>query len=70
MFELHGTKIAVFGGNPSQPIQYKGTSLSTSLQGEWAFTFDFAGVAASQVLEWVDLDTEIKTAGLKDVREV
>jgi hypothetical protein len=27
MFELHQTKIAVFGGNPSQPIQYKGTSL-------------------------------------------
>jgi hypothetical protein len=47
MFELHGTKIAVFGGNPSRPIQYK-------------------GVAAGQVLEWTQLDTEIKTAGLKD----
>jgi hypothetical protein len=70
MFELHGTKIAVFGGNPSRPIQYKGSSLSTSLRGEWTFTFDFAGVAAGQVLEWTQLDTEIKTAGLKDVREV
>ncbi|KAI9463969.1 hypothetical protein BJY52DRAFT_1401034 [Lactarius psammicola] len=26
MFEQHQTKIAVFGGNPSQPIQYKGMS--------------------------------------------
>ncbi|KAH9169335.1 hypothetical protein EDB89DRAFT_1985343 [Lactarius sanguifluus] len=47
MFERHQTKIAVFGGNPSQSIQFK-------------------GVAGNQVLEWVDLDTEIKTAGLKD----
>jgi hypothetical protein len=28
--------------------------------------FVFVGVAGSQVLEWSDLDTEIKTAGLKD----
>jgi hypothetical protein len=27
-------------------------------------------MAGNQVLEWVDLDTEIKTAGLKDVRTV
>jgi hypothetical protein len=47
MFERHQTKIAVFGGNHSQPIQYK-------------------GMAGNQVLEWADLDTEIKTAGLKD----
>ena len=25
-------------------------------------------MAGNQVLEWADLDTEIKTAGLKDVR--
>lgn len=25
------------------------------------------GMAGEQVLEWTDLDTEIKTAGLKDV---
>ncbi|KAN0139277.1 hypothetical protein V8E53_002778 [Lactarius tabidus] len=47
MSELHRTKIAVFGGHPSRPIQYKGT-------------------AGSQVLKWPELDTEIKTAGLKD----
>ena len=32
-------------------------------------TFAFAGGAGNEVLEWVDLDTEIKTAGLKDVNE-
>ncbi|KAI9438208.1 hypothetical protein H4582DRAFT_2111656 [Lactarius indigo] len=47
MFERHQTKIAVFGGNPLQSIQYK-------------------GMAGNQVLEWADLDTEIKTAGLKN----
>ncbi|KAH8990805.1 hypothetical protein EDB92DRAFT_2114806 [Lactarius akahatsu] len=47
MFERHQTKIAVFGGNPLQQIQYK-------------------GMAGNQVLEWADLDTEIKTAGLKN----
>ncbi|KAH9053619.1 hypothetical protein EDB87DRAFT_1569228 [Lactarius vividus] len=54
MFERHQTKIAVFGGNPSQPIQFKGTSPSTIFQ------------TGNQVLGWADLDTEIKTAGLKD----
>ncbi|KAH9077639.1 hypothetical protein EDB83DRAFT_2345050 [Lactarius deliciosus] len=47
MFERHQTKIAIFGGNPLQQIQYK-------------------GMAGNQVLEWADLDTEIKTAGLKN----
>ena len=31
--------------------------------------FTFVGMAGNQVLEWTDLDTEIKTAGLKDVNE-
>ena len=70
MFERHQTKIAVFGGNPSRPIEYKGTSPSTILRGEWVLTFAFAGMAGNAVLEWSDLDTEIKTAGLKDVRKV
>jgi hypothetical protein len=69
MFERHQTKIAVFGGNHSQPIQYKGTSPYT-MREEWVLTFSFAGMAGNQVLEWADLDTEIKTAGLKDVRMV
>ncbi|KAF8270052.1 hypothetical protein EI94DRAFT_1723726 [Lactarius quietus] len=47
MFERHQTKIAVFGGISSLPIEYKGT-------------------AGNQVLGWTNLDTEIKTAGLKD----
>ncbi|KAH9012207.1 hypothetical protein EDB84DRAFT_1645112 [Lactarius hengduanensis] len=47
MYERHQTKIVVFGGNQSQPIEYK-------------------GMAGSQVLEWVDFDSEIKTAGLKN----
>ncbi|KAH9054676.1 hypothetical protein EDB87DRAFT_1428312 [Lactarius vividus] len=47
MFERHQTKIAVFGGNPSQPIQFK-------------------GMAGGQLFQWTDLDTEIKTAGLKN----
>ncbi len=29
-----------------------------------------AGVAGSQMLEWSELDSEIKTAGLKDVSGV
>ncbi len=32
-------------------------------------TFTFAGMAGNQVLEWADLDTEIKTSGLKSVNE-
>ncbi|KAH9048867.1 hypothetical protein EDB84DRAFT_1556539 [Lactarius hengduanensis] len=32
MFERHRTKIAVFGGNPLQPVQYKGMLPSTTLQ--------------------------------------
>ena len=30
----------------------------------------YKGMAGNQVLEWVDLDDEIKTAGVKDVRRV
>jgi hypothetical protein len=32
-------------------------------------TLAFAGMAGTEVFEWADLDTEIKTAGLKDVKE-
>ena len=69
MYERHNTTIAVFGGDPRRPIQYKGTSPSTILWGEWMLTFTFAGVAGNQVLDWVELDSEIKTAGLKHVQE-
>lgn len=33
----------------------------------WILTTVFTGMAGAQVLEWVELDGEIKTAGLKDV---
>ena len=51
MFERHATKIAIFGGKPGLPMEYK-------------------GMAGNQVLEWSDLDTEIKTANQKNVSRV
>ncbi|KAJ7672598.1 hypothetical protein DFH06DRAFT_96835 [Mycena polygramma] len=47
MNEREQTKIAVFGGKPSESIEFK-------------------GMAGNQVLEWFDIDSEIKTANLKD----
>ncbi|KAI0827410.1 hypothetical protein BC628DRAFT_1418509 [Trametes gibbosa] len=47
MHERHNTTIAIFGGNPDLPMQFK-------------------GMAGNQVLEWADIDSEIKTANLKD----
>ncbi|KAG9126864.1 hypothetical protein FRC07_001649 [Ceratobasidium sp. 392] len=46
-YEKLGIKVATFGGNPGQPM-------------------NFNGLAGNQVLEWPDLDSEIKTAGLKN----
>ncbi|KAG8690181.1 hypothetical protein FRC09_012098, partial [Ceratobasidium sp. 395] len=46
-YERLGIKVATFGGNPGQPM-------------------NFNGLAGNQVLEWADLDSEIKTAGLKN----
>ncbi|KAI8989136.1 hypothetical protein BD414DRAFT_415407 [Trametes punicea] len=46
MNERHNTTIAVFGGKPGLPMQFK-------------------GMAGNQVLEWSDIDSEIKTADLK-----
>ena len=69
MYERHNTSIAVFGGDPKRPIQYKGTTPSTILRREWMLTFAFAGMAGNQVLGWPDLDSEIKTAGLKHVKK-
>jgi hypothetical protein len=31
---------------------------------------EYKGMSGNQVLEWVDLDSEIKTADLKNVREI
>lgn len=38
-------------------------------RGGGVLTELFAGMAGMQVLEWADLDSEIKTAGLKNVKE-
>ncbi|TFK19252.1 hypothetical protein FA15DRAFT_760162 [Coprinopsis marcescibilis] len=46
MRETHNTKVAVVGGKPGEPIEYK-------------------GMAGNQVLEWWDLDSELKTSGAK-----
>ncbi|KAG8685120.1 hypothetical protein FRC09_014948, partial [Ceratobasidium sp. 395] len=46
-YEKLGIKLAAFGGNASQAM-------------------NFNGMAGNQVLEWADLDSEIKTAGLKN----
>jgi hypothetical protein len=67
MFERHQTKIVTFGGFTDKPIEYKGISI---LQWGGLCGYSqpfFAGMAGAQVLEWVDLDSEIKTAGLKNV---
>ncbi|CAE6396376.1 unnamed protein product [Rhizoctonia solani] len=46
-YEKLGIKIATFGGNPGEAM-------------------NFNGMAGNQVMEWADLDSEIKTAGLKN----
>jgi hypothetical protein len=67
MFERHGTKIVTFGGHLNDSMQFKGTPFSGIWRGLWEFIFVLAGMAGNQVLEWSELDSEIKTAGLKDV---
>lgn len=41
------------------------TGLNLAQPGQ---AMNFNGMAGNQVLEWADLDSEIKTAGLKNVR--
>lgn len=71
MYEHYQTKMVIFGGNQSQPIEYKGTSpaCDVGVRGMLILTALFAGMAGMQVLEWVDFDSQIKTAGLKNVSE-
>ncbi len=71
MYERHNTTIVVFGGNQSRGIEYKGTSLSHDRTGgdcSCAYC-DISGMAGGQVLEWADLNSEIKIAGVKDVKK-
>jgi hypothetical protein len=70
MYEHHGTKMVTFGGHLNQPMEFKGTSFAGIWQRSWELIFVLAGMAGNQVLEWSDLDSEIKTAGLKDVSGV
>jgi hypothetical protein len=70
MFERHGTKMVTFGGHLNQSMEYKGTSFAEIWRGLRELIFVLAGMAGNQVLEWSDLDGEIKTAGLKEVSRV
>jgi hypothetical protein len=70
MYELHNTKMVTFGANLNKSMEYKGTSFAGIWRRLWELIFVLAGCAGNQVLEWVDLDGEIKTAGLKDVSGV
>jgi len=67
MFERHGTKIATFGGHLDQSMEYKGTPFAGIRRVLWELIYVLAGLAGNQVLEWPDLDSEVKTAGLKEV---
>ena len=69
MVERLGTTVAVFGGKPGENVEYKGmrTSIGLPINCRCAA---FIGMAGNQVLEWADLDTEIKTANLKNVSGV
>ena len=67
MFERHGTKIATFGGYLDRPMEFKGTSFAATWWGSLTLMSVFAGTAGNQVLDWPDLDSDIKTAGLKNV---
>lgn len=69
MNELHNTKIAVFGGKPGEDVQFKGASnqFLGDLCDPYAQNLMYSGMAGNQVLEWTDIDTEIKSANLKDV---
>ncbi|PFH53432.1 hypothetical protein AMATHDRAFT_1097 [Amanita thiersii Skay4041] len=63
MNERHGTKIAVFGGKPGEQMEFKGKLMLNIKHCSKIDTV--SGMAGNQVLEWFDLDTEIKTAGVK-----
>ena len=76
MNERHNTKIAVFGGKPGENVEFKGL-YAFAPSGQYSITYTenesssvrlSQGMAGNQVLEWTDLDTEIKSAKLKNVR--
>ena len=67
MNERHNAKMGVFGGKPGQQMEFKG-KINDSKARKERLTCTVSGMAGNQVLEWADLDTEIKTADLKNVR--
>jgi hypothetical protein len=71
MHERHNTKIAVFGGKPGERLEYKGKCQNPETFLVLNMYVDaqlFEGMAGNQVLEWADLNSEILTAGVKNVR--
>lgn len=70
MYERHNIKIATFGANLNTSMEFKGTPFVGRWRGLRELIYVRVGMAGNQVLEWSDLDSEIKTAGLKDVNGV
>lgn len=69
MFERHDIKIATFGGYLDRSMEFKGTSFAATWWGSLTLMSVFTGTAGNQVLDWPDLDSDIKTAGLKNVSQ-
>ena len=67
MYEHHDTKVAIFGGKPGEGMEYKGLLYQLSVHHGSLKRYISSGMSGNQVLEWYDLDSEIKTADLKNV---
>ncbi len=70
MNERHNTSTADFGGLPGAQFEFKGThcvSIGIGMSVPLITEYVRIGMAGNQVLEWFDIDSEIKTANLKDV---
>lgn len=64
--------MAVFGGKPGEAMEYKGEYrvILLSIKNHLCLRNNSGGIgmAGNQVLEWYDVDSEIKTALQKNVR--
>ena len=85
MFERHKTKVAIFGGKPNEHVEYKGACVSATLRylRQPCFFLGMAGNQVLEWCEGLgrtaprrlngtarfDIDSEIKTANLKDVSQ-
>lgn len=70
MRERHNTTIAVFGGKPGENVEFKGIYTFHQMSEFTSEDLFSIGMAGNQVLVWTDIDTEIKSANLKDVRPI